>query len=116
MDYIERIGNGGARGIVNRVGARGLGEVGEAGPEVLDQLFIRLLRIGPATAVSLGTVPELCCATRTSQHAVVITRVDTATGEAYRFRNIAGKLGAEGLPIQEHRESVRSEDGEAPVT
>jgi hypothetical protein len=55
MGYIERIGKGRARWIVDRLRAGSLGEVRKAGPEVFDQLFIRLLRIGPAATVSSGT-------------------------------------------------------------
>jgi hypothetical protein len=107
MGYIERIGEGRARRVVEGLRARGLGEVREAGPEVLEQLFIRLLRVGPAPAVSIGTVQRSAVmrATRTTQRAVLTT---TATmGGAYRFRNIAGKLDAKGQSIQGHREGVR---------
>jgi len=122
VGYIERIGERGARGVVDGLRACGLCEVGEAGPEVLDELFIRLLRIGPAPAVSIRYVPkrpQLGSSARDAHNTARWLGDGQQNGGTYRFRNIAGKLEAEGLSIQEHREGVgrlRSEDGEAPVT
>lgn len=52
VGYIQRFSERGARRIAGGQRARHLGDVGKSGLEVLNQLFIRLLGIGPAAAVS----------------------------------------------------------------
>ena len=53
LSYIERIGQRGPVDISKGLRARGVVcEMREGGSEILQQLFIRLLRIGPAGAVS----------------------------------------------------------------
>lgn len=59
VSYIERIGKRWAVD-TDGLGARSLSKVRESGSEILQQLFIRLLRIGPAEWSA--HVPELCWA------------------------------------------------------
>lgn len=55
MCYVERIRKRWSRSDAERLRARGLREVRKRHPEVLEQLIIRLLRIGPKVQVRTGT-------------------------------------------------------------
>ena len=92
VSYVERIGK---RWTIDaeRLGARSLGEVREGGSEVLQQLFIRLLRIGPGRQVS-NMYQSYVGHARSAQHntwrsARARARVG---GGTYRLRNIAEEL------------------------
>ena len=58
LSYVERIGQRGTLDVGEGLRAGGVGEMGEGGSEILQQLFIRLLRIGPGFGVSTH-VPAL---------------------------------------------------------
>jgi len=58
VGHVEGVGERGPLGAIERLRARGVGEVRKGGSEVLEQLFIRLLRVGPAQGGQLW-VPQL---------------------------------------------------------
>lgn len=92
LSYIERIGKRGPVDISEGLRARGVVcEMWEGGSEILQQLFIRLLRIGPAGAVSTHAhVPQLGLQ-------VGATRKTRCSG-VMRWRP-----GREDIPVAEHR-------------
>jgi hypothetical protein len=82
------------------------GDVREAGLEVLDQLLIWLLRIGPAAHVRIRyKAPETLSSSRPQPRRRWARRGRWATATlcTYLLRNIAGKLQAEENGVQEHR-------------
>lgn len=94
VSYVERIGERGAVDVLEGVRARGLSvccEVREGCSEGLQQLLVRLLRIGAAG----GSVSMRVCKTTGS-----------GVGRTYRLRNMASSSGASAVGVNEHREGV----------
>ena len=97
LSYIERIGQRGPVDISKGLRARGVVcEMREGGSEILQQLFIRLLRIGPAGAVSTHTHMYRSWLgsrwARRAKHRAAGWCHGGPDGKTYRLRNIAGEL------------------------
>lgn len=105
MGYIERISERGAGWIIDGLRARGSCEVRKGRSEVLEQLLVRLLRIGPTESGQLRYQSFAATCARRAHHSTLPRR---RRGEkTYRLRNIAGKLEAEALEVVKHRESSK---------
>jgi hypothetical protein len=93
--YVERIRERGAWRIADGLRARGA-QMRKGSLESLQQLWVGLLRIGPAARS--GQVLEALCATR-SGLAETGASQQQRTGSTYRLRNIAGGLDADVLDV-----------------